>query len=799
MGMRQFRLVLSLGAGLILLVESAAAQNTSSQALSADIRQPGDDTVRLAEPQDAVDTESTDSLAWYMKGIEAQKNNDFSAAIEAFRQAQSADPSAAAPVRAEALLLMRSRQMQQVLQGRAKARRAIQLDLDDFRTQLQLASSLLSQPSPRNVNEAVNLLDSALKSDRIKPTDGEFILIHGLRGRVLLQLGRQAEAADSFEVLLQTLERPEDFELDFRQHQNLIADNMTGYEAVGGAMLAVGRLDKAIRAFEALVRIRQNMPGRHHLLLATALFRADELERAEETINTYFESGRREKESLELLARLYSSTARSSHIIDRLKELAANTGDASTVNLFLADTQLQQGQIEAAVESYQRVVLDTGDSAAFLGLIRVDILTANPKSFVSTLHKAIRARIEISEIAPFLPEIINDREFAGEVVDTCLKTYEAGPEGVVPEVTWLCAQIAHQIEADDERGRLLQATLDLNPGQRIGLVALDQLGVYHLMNERYTESAALFRRLLSIAGLSERQRPIVLLRLAVAESLRGHHDEALEAIQAALKLRPRDPELTFRLGWVYYQADDMAAAEEALESAISLSADVRDVQNSIRMQLGLVYSRSGRWDDSIQQYTAVIENSTQDEETHRRARLMLSAVYVEKGDLPESARILEVLYEEQSDDPGVNNDLGYLYADQNKNLEKALQMIELAVEADPENRAYLDSLGWVLYRLEKFEEALDALQKANSDPNFQDATLQEHLGDVYEALGRHEEARAAWKKALSTEESSDRSDPAVMERLRTQLGQPADDAAERETQPEPEAAPAEENVNADDS
>jgi len=170
---------------------------------------------------------------------------------------------------------------------------------------------------------------------------------------------------------------------------------------------------------------------------------------------------------------------------------------------------------------------------------------------------------------------------------------------------------------------------------------------------------------------------------------------------------------------------------------------------------------------------------------------MLSAVLVESGDNLEAERVLEELYAEMPDDPGVNNDLGYLYADHGKKLEQALEMIELAVEAEPDNRAYLDSLGWVLYRLERYEEALEPLEKANSDPDFRDATLLEHLGDVYKALDRNEEALEMWQKALTTEEESDQPNPEVLERLRQRVGH-SDDNSESKPTPEetPEATPA---------
>src|SRR5690606_14561350 len=99
------------------------------------------------------------------------------------------------------------------------------------------------------------------------------------------------------------------------------------------------------------------------------------------------------------------------------------------------------------------------------------------------------------------------------------------------------------------------------------------------------------------------------------------------------------------------------------------------------------------------------------------------------------------------DDDGANNDLGYLWADENQHLQRARRMIQLAVAAQPDNAAYRDSLGWVLYRLGRYGEALVELQKAAGEPSA-DGTVLEHLGDTYEKLGRLGEAKNAWSKAL---------------------------------------------------
>ncbi|MCH2212316.1 MAG: tetratricopeptide repeat protein [Fuerstiella sp.] len=757
----------------------AAGQETDLQSEGSP-RQPGDDVTSPAEPVRAVDSSRTEALAWYMKGVEAQKNNQLDVALKAFEKASEADDTAPEPIRARAILLL---QMGDVQKGLSLARKAINLDKTDFRTRFQLATSLLRQPgSVQTIREAIQLLDEAAASERLTPTDPEFILIHSVRGRILLQLKQNAKAAESYQVLLQALERPEDFGLDFRRHKALMDDRMTGYETVGEALLSVGRTDDALRAFEALVRIRQDSPGRHHLLLAQARFRADDLKKAEASLESYFATGRREKSSLELLTQIYSATTRRSKIIAKLTELQTETLDETVVRLYLAETQLRQGHFDDATKTFESIIVESGDPAGYPGLIRIDIVRADADSLIRTLQKALRARVQLAEIVPFLPEILTDDEFAKSVVDSCLDSMENN-DNLFPEVTWICAQIAQEIGRSEELGKLLQATLDRNPSQDIGQRALQQLGMHHLLNDRFAESAVVFRRLLAIRTLPMEARVLTLRNLAIAEVFNERIQQALEAIQSALAIYPQNPELLYRLGWIYFQDRNAGDAQESLEAAIEKGGNAPDIQNTARMLLATIHSQAGRWDECISVYQNIINSDTQDDDIRRRARLSLSAVYVERGDNSSAEMILEELLKERPDDPGVNNDLGYLYADQNKKLEQALNMIELAVEAEPDNRAYLDSLGWVLYRLERHEEALEALLKANNDPDFQDATLQEHLGDVYKALERTEDAVELWKKALSTEQSSDAPDDKVIQRLNSRLT--AADVASESVEVEP--------------
>ena len=150
------------------------------------------------------------------------------------------------------------------------------------------------------------------------------------------------------------------------------------------------------------------------------------------------------------------------------------------------------------------------------------------------------------------------------------------------------------------------------------------------------------------------------------------------------------------------------------------------------------------------------------EEVIKTARPSLSVVYVNQGDYAKGEAELERLLERFPDDPGCNNDLGYLYAEQGKNLEKAEAMIRKALLEKSDERAYLDSLGWVLFKRGKAKEALEPLEKAaekmredtaqeGSNP---DATILEHLGDVYFHLHDLRKAGDAWREAAKFAETA---------------------------------------------
>lgn len=228
---------------------------------------------------------------------------------------------------------------------------------------------------------------------------------------------------------------------------------------------------------------------------------------------------------------------------------------------------------------------------------------------------------------------------------------------------------------------------------------LERLGRYDLATEAY--------------NLVPREDPAYhAAELGRAEALRqdGRIEAAVEVLQQLAKSHGHLAVVHATLGDVLRQSGDMAGAKAAYAEALKLYPEDDPARWFVLYTKAIAHERLGEWDAA---------------EAGFRAALAL-----------------------RPDQPQVLNYLGYSMVERRTNLDEALGMIERAVAAQPENGAIVDSLGWVLYRLGRYEEAVPHMERA-SELLPVDPIINDHLGDVYWAVGRTLEARFQWQRALS--------------------------------------------------
>jgi len=190
-----------------------------------------------------------------------------------------------------------------------------------------------------------------------------------------------------------------------------------------------------------------------------------------------------------------------------------------------------------------------------------------------------------------------------------------------------------------------------------------------------------------------------------------------------------------------------------------------------RQLRGWVLREMGNLPEAVKVYVDVLDRIAHDEDLTdkgkevygERYKHILSNVYIESKQIDKAVEILRELLKNHPNEPGFYNDLGYVMADNDMNLKESEELIRKALELDREARkkkpgynaaqdkdrgAYLDSLGWVLYKLKRYDEAKKYLTEALQDKDSQHLEIFDHLGDTCLALGQKQAAVDAWRKGL---------------------------------------------------
>jgi tetratricopeptide (TPR) repeat protein len=231
-------------------------------------------------------------------------------------------------------------------------------------------------------------------------------------------------------------------------------------------------------------------------------------------------------------------------------------------------------------------------------------------------------------------------------------------------------------------------------------------------------------------------KPTAVVRVAQNLDAKGDRPEALRRLNNIVASRPGDLDAVSVLGDLLRYDEQYSEAAEAYTKALELTGGDSPADWRFYYVRGIAYERDKQWPKAETDFLRALELNP--------------------------------------DQPAVLNYLGYSWIDQDMNLEPALEMIEKAVEAQPQDGYIVDSLGWAFYKLDRIEEAVKTLERAVLlRPN--DAEINDHLGDAYWKAGRKLEARFQWNVAASVDQEGN-----VKERTALKLAEGLTDANETE-------------------
>ncbi|ABK43336.1 Tetratricopeptide TPR_2 repeat protein [Magnetococcus marinus MC-1] len=338
------------------------------------------------------------------------------------------------------------------------------------------------------------------------------------------------------------------------------------------------------------------------------------------------------------------------------------------------------------------------------------------------------------------------------------------PEQLEP--TLALGSVLQDLKKNEEAEAIYRRYLDEHPRSEVVHTRLGRL----LLNVDDREGAlAVFSNLQRLAPSSVQAH----LSSAFILLSQERYEEALGALRLAEVQQPENSSIRYYLGQAleYLKRDEEAVGEYAKvqlgetfypESQIRiayLQSDLGRKKEGVEIVESLYKSHPTRVDVVLalnflqlqnDQYEQVIQSTEEGlklDPEESRFLFNRAMAYDKLGKWKEAEADLEAYIKVNPNDAHALNYLGYTWADRNENLEGSLELLKKAAKLAPGDGFITDSLGWVLFRMNRLSESVDAMREAvRLQPD--DATIVEHLGDVLKALGRDKEAANFWQKYL---------------------------------------------------
>jgi tetratricopeptide (TPR) repeat protein len=738
---------LSVRRGLILVaLLVATAPAARAEGLLGDRPEP----YTPVRPQSREQLNHVEALKQYGLGVFHEHAHRLLAAVRAYEEATRLDPEAAPPYRALVPLYLGLDRLDDAL---AACKKALDLDPGDYATWHLYARQLHMHNRPK---EAASAFERALGCAALKEHPD-------LAAQIAFDLAVLQESLSEFDRseaaylhVIKLLNDPaalmDSADISREEIDERAADT---YERLGRVTLRAGKHDKAKDYFvQARDKVKERDPVRARRLaynLAELYMAREEWKLALEALDEYLETLPQGTEAYRAKIKAMQKLGQGEQVVNVLEKYAIRDAQNQALKLLYAEQLGAAGRSLDAERLYREMAKATAAPDVYRGLFKLYANNKQPDHLLDeldeTLGKAAGKKdddeVDADAAARARAMILVLREDPALVrmLMEPARTRMRNNRPLTASTSYFLGVLAARTNQLDAAEEMFRACLQSNQGRKPRLLQTE---------------ADVYQGLLRVLRLAHKNEAIIDVCREGAKRARAtqaffFHVNAAQALARLGKL-----------------AEALKEADEAIGNCPESSRlFCRETRVRILMQ-------AQRYDQAASESLDLLKEFNNPEDM-REIRHTLSIIYSAAREYAKAEEQLQTLLDADPNDATANNDLGYQWADQGKNLEQAEKLIRKAIEldrkqrltgtvldteADRDNAAYVDSLAWVLFRRGQHEAARKELEKAVALPDgADDPTVWDHMGDVCARLGDTAKAKEAWTKAVSLYEGGGERQP----------------------------------------
>ena len=500
----------------------------------------------------------------------------------------------------------------------------------------------------------------------------------------------------------------------------------------------------AIEQFEQIVKAEPQEID-DHILLGRLYALNKDLTKAQNEFKAALKIDPTSEDAVTNLAYLYNEEGDSTRAVAILNSIPDPARSAKLLAV-IGSTYEQQKEYRKAITAYRQAITQDHDNLDAVRGLAQNLLNDGQMEAALDQYKALaQADPSDAQIHLHMAEIYR-RMGKFDLAQASLKKAESLVQDSL-EIPYNQALIYEAQGKYDDAAQALQQILDktAKPDGNYAVseknnraVFLERLGAIYRETGKTPQALATFRKVVAL-GDDNAARGYQQLIDTYRDAKQWK--DAMATAQEALAKMPNDRGLKLA---VASQMADSGQGDAALAQVKAMMKSPAD--REMLLALAQMESRLKHWKEA-EDYIARADKLSAKPEDKDYAAFIAGSIFERQKKYDLAEKMFRRVLANDPHNPMALNYLGYMLADRGVRLDEALGYIKRAIEIDPQNGAYLDSLGWAYFKLGRYDLAEENLARA-AEKIRNDATVHDHLGDLYARTGRTRLAASNWQRAL---------------------------------------------------